>query len=124
MWWVINTMLREMYDDHKIRNNELIINTRFDLFKNSNQCNLYSIFNLLERNQFPTTYVNSNNTFITNHVCTGIDNIYIGNIYTMLELSFIFHNNLEEIVKKYSHIKNQEFYVYYINMDNVGGILR
>lgn len=124
MWWVINTMLHEMYDNHKIKPEELIINTRFDLFTNTNSCNLYSIFDMLERHHFSGTYIKHNNTFITNNVCTGIDNIYIGNIYTMLELSFIFHNKLEEIVKKYSHIHNQEYYVYYVNNDHVGMIIR
>jgi hypothetical protein len=119
MWWVINTMLQDMYDNHKIRNTELIINTRFDIFNNTNTCNLYSIFDLLERNHFLETYVKDNNTFITNNLCTGIDNIYIGNIYTMLELSFIFHNKLEEVVKKYPNIMNQEHYVYYANQDLV-----
>ena len=37
----------------------------------------------------------------------------------MLKLSSIFHNNLEDIVKKYSHTTNQEYYVYYINNDMV-----
>lgn len=120
MWWVINTMLHEMYDTYHIRTNEIIINTRFDLFNNSNFCNLYSIFDLLERNHFPRTYLKHNNTFITNNVCTGIDNIYIGNIYTMLELSFIFHNRLEDIVNKYSHMIHQEYYVYYTNNEHVG----
>jgi hypothetical protein len=60
-----------------------------------------------------------NNTFITNNLCTGIDNIYIGNIYTMSALSSMFHNNLEEIVKKYSYLHNQEYYVYYINNDDI-----
>jgi hypothetical protein len=119
MWWVINTILHEMYDNHKIRNNELIINTRFDIFSNINPCNLYSIFDLLERTHFSETYVKHNNTFITNNLCTGIDNIYIGNIYTMLELSFIFNNKLEEVVKKYPNIMNQEYYVYYANQDLV-----
>jgi hypothetical protein len=34
MWWVINSGLQEMKDTHKIIDNELIINTRFDLFNN------------------------------------------------------------------------------------------
>lgn len=117
MWWVIHSALKEMHDADSLPPTELIINTRFDLFNNSNSCNLYSIFNLLERHNFSNSYLKPNNTFITNNICTGIDNIYLGNIYTMLEISSIFHNNLEDIVKKYEYIYNQEYYVFYINKD-------
>lgn len=115
MWWVINNGIHDIYDNHNLRSNEIIINMRFDLFMNSNSCNLYSIFDLLERHDFSDTYDKSNNTFITPNTCTGIDNVYIGNIDTMLKLSDIFHNKLEDIVNKYSNIINQEYYVYYIN---------
>ena len=115
MWWVINKSLTDMYNNHHLINNELILNMRFDVFMNYNSCNLYSIFDLLERHDFSETYYKSNNTFLTSNVCTGIDNVYSGNIYTMFILSDIFHNNLEYIVNKYSNINNQEYYVYYIN---------
>ena len=119
MWWGIHTIIQHIICSNKHSDTEFVINTRFDLFTQEkyNYCNLYTIFYLLEQHEFSDTYHIKQNTFLTNKLCTGIDNFYIGNIQTMYKLSFMFHTQLEYIITKYNHFNHQEFYVYYINCE-------
>jgi hypothetical protein len=60
------------------------------------------------------------NSFLFNHEVLGIDNIYIGNIYTMYKLITHFFNNLDDILNdkilnENKNLMNPERLVYRIN---------
>lgn len=91
---------------------EMIVNLRFDLMCNSNYFNDELIFNFINNNsQIKFT----KNVFLFDHECFGIDNIYIGNIYTMYKLTHIFYSELDDILSKNTDTINQEKLVYRIN---------
>jgi hypothetical protein len=96
-----------------ILNNDIpIICMRFDIFNIPNNNNL-SIEQIV---QFINSNTNTNfikNIFLTNYIRTGIDNIYMGNIYTMYKLINHFNTNLDQILLKEEYIKiyNQEIIV-------------
>jgi hypothetical protein len=91
---------------------EMIVNLRFDLMCNSNYFNDELIFNFIKNNsQIKFT----KNVFLFDHECFGIDNIYIGNIYTMYKLTHIFYSELDDILSKNTDTINQEKLVYRIN---------
>jgi hypothetical protein len=90
---------------------EILVNLRFDLFCNSNNA----------RPELITKFINFNinkkeiltkNYFINEKESFGIDNIYIGNLKTMKELTNHFYLNLDEILIKYPDIVHQEFLVF------------
>ena len=95
--------------------NELILNTRFDLFSNSNS--FYKIPYILEYINFNINTIFKKNEFYMNidtEFC-GCDNIYIGNITSQYNLAEKFHFNMDDILITFPDIINQEFIVLHIN---------
>jgi hypothetical protein len=89
-----------------------VINTRFDLFNNSNSIiDNDLLFNLIDENI--NTKLTKNVFLYDSTSLIGIDNFYGGTPQTMLMLSENFHNNLDQINKAYSEIFFQEVTVYY-----------
>ena len=100
VWKIADYMLK-----HNINANEVIVNMRFDVLSNSNN------FRNNEIVDFVKTKSHSNitkNIFIRDTECTGIDNIYIGNMHTIHTLSHHFHFNLDQIIAVHHPIANQE----------------
>jgi hypothetical protein len=90
----------------------MIVNLRFDIMCNSNNFNDELIFNFIKNN---SEIKFTKNVFLFNHECDGIDNIYIGNSYTMHKLIHVFYSELDDILSKNTDTKNQEKLVYRIN---------
>jgi hypothetical protein len=85
---------------------------RFDLLNNWINFSYHQILDFVQRN------IGGNfdkNVFLEDRELWGMDNIYIGNIYTMISLSNFFHQNLDYVLKENSDTIHQEFLVYRIN---------
>lgn len=93
-------------------NDEMIVNFRFDIFKNSNSFDKKIIINFIKNN---SKIKFNKNVFLFNREENGIDNIYIGNITTMYKLHNKFFYELDDILKKNRDVRNQEKLVYRIN---------
>jgi hypothetical protein len=91
---------------------EMVINTRFDLFSNSNNFNIQVILELIAKNNKMQFH---KNIFLFDDEKWGIDNIYIGNVNTMYKLIKVFHYQLDELLIKNPHIGSQEFLVFRLN---------
>ncbi len=96
-----------------IDKNELILNTRFDILNNSNSINKNIILSFINYN-LDVSNIKKNIFLFKTEFC-GCDNIYIGNIYTMHKLSYLMNYHLDEIIKKYPDVGNQELLVFYEN---------
>jgi len=94
-----------------IDKNEFIINCRFDVLNNSYSFNHYEIINFIIVNK---NNIFTKNNFIKDYECKGIDNIYIGNIYTMYKLIYEFNFNLDSILNK-NESNHPEYLVFRIN---------
>lgn len=97
--------------------NPIVINMRFDVLCNSN---FFAFSNILKfvihvdqfkKNTSNVTQLNRNIFMKNVPNCYGIDNIYIGNLYTMYKLSYHFHHHLDHILNIYKYndkVKAQE----------------
>ena len=93
--------------------NEMIVNCRFDIMKNSNSMIHDNILNFIETNR---KIIFTKNIFnIISEYTIGLDNIYIGNITTMYKLTHTFFYNLDDILIKNNDTIHQEFLVNRIN---------
>lgn len=95
------------------KRNEMVINTRFDVFNNSNNFSEEIILNLI-KNNLGTQF--TKNKFIYDMEFKGVDNTYIGNIETMYKLTHYFHHSLDEILMENSDVYHHENLVYKINV--------
>jgi hypothetical protein len=100
---------------HKLDRNKkkFVINCRFDIFNNSNNTDKNKIINLIESNK-NKLYLKKN-VFINDEYIHGIDNIYVGNIYTQYFICNSFYYYLDKIMIKHINITNQEKLVFLIN---------
>lgn len=96
-----------------IDKNDLIINCRFDVLDNSYSFNHDEIIHFINDNK---NKIFVKNVFIKECECTGIDNIYIGNINTMYKLIYEFYFNLDKIIEN-NKINHPEYLVFRINND-------
>ena len=92
--------------------NELVINLRFDILKNSNNFTNIEISNFIEKN-IKTKFTKNN--FLRDNEFLGVDNIYIGNIYTMHKLIHHFFYFLDDILQTYNNTTHQELIVFRVN---------
>jgi len=102
-WYGKYQIMKHIKEENKEQN--IIINMRFDLFSNSH------IFSLDKLIVFINTYKNvelSENKFFNNDFFPGCDNFYIGNMDTMYRLIDHFHFHLDTIIKKHGPINYQE----------------
>lgn len=91
---------------------EPVLNTRFDLFSNSNNVAppIVTKFALeLKDKEF------DRNVFLRKQACNGIDNLIIGNLHTQYKLIQNFHYNLDNLIKQLPHTINQERLVFFLN---------
>ena len=75
--------------------NEMVINCRFDVLGNSRPQKHHEILNLINNNKH---YKFDKNLFLRKEEFEGIDNIYIGNIETMFQLTKYFYYELDKIL--------------------------
>jgi len=112
MWYGIYKTALKINSGTSINKTPFVINTRFDLFNNSNSIiGNDLLFNFIDENINTTL---TKNVFLYDSTSLiGTDNFYGGTPQTMLMLSENFHNNLDQINKAYSEIFFQEVTVYY-----------
>jgi len=108
-WYGKYKIIKYIYDkyDKKDIENEMIINTRFDIITGETNGDNYLDFIKNNKNTLLTK-----NKFVFDYEWFGIDNIYIGNINTMYTLIHKFHHELDDILKKNTDSVHQELFVY------------
>jgi hypothetical protein len=111
-YWYGKYKIIEYIYNKNIYNNEMTINTRFDLLNNSNNFDEKVLIDFIKRN-IGIKFIK--NKFLFEEEFNGIDNIYIGNIKLMYKLIKYFHYNLDNILIKNTDVWNQEKLVYRIN---------
>jgi hypothetical protein len=109
-WYSQYQIIKYIYSIN-IDENEVIVNTRFDLLKNSFHSEIKEMISFISQNKNNTF---TQNIFI-NDAILGVDNIYIGNIKTMYILIYHFNFKLDNILKKYTNIFHQEELVILVN---------
>ena len=116
MWYGKYSMLEHIYYTEKSLETDLsqtpVLNMRFDVQDNYIPFQYHTIKPFLEKclsNQIVR------NEFLYNKFRPGIDNIYLGSIQTMYDLTSHFHLHLDTIVKKYPHVTHQEELVFLEN---------
>jgi hypothetical protein len=112
-YWYSKYKIIDYIYSTNIYRNEMIINTRFDVNNNSNSVNNDIIIKFINNN---SNIMYTKNIFLfndENHL--GIDNIYIGNIYTMYILINKFFYDLDDIIIKNKNTRNPEKLVYRLN---------
>ena len=92
----------------QLYNNDVIINTRFDVLNNSVSISKDAFFNFIKKD-IPL----NKNLFIYEYNF-GLDNLYIGTINNMYKLSYIFNNYLDLVLSKKS-VNSHELLVYLVN---------
>lgn len=111
-WYGKYRIFNHIYNKFRDRS-EMVVNFRFDVLDNSNNFDIQFICNFVMQNigrQF-----NKNCFFRDEKEYFGCDNIYIGNIFTMYNLAYMFFYHMDDILPQYSDIMNQEFIVFKVN---------
>lgn len=112
-WYGKYKIIDYIYNNNDINKNEMIVNLRFDIMNNSNSFYKKIIVDFIKFNSKKSF---AKNIFLFNdEKHCGIDNIYIGNVYTQHKLINAFFYKLDGILIKYSDIIHQEMLVYRIN---------
>jgi hypothetical protein len=93
-------------------NDEIVVNTRFDILNNSVSFNRDQIL-LFIQSHYKLRL--NKNVFTRDEEYNGCDNIYIGTINTMYKLTDKFFYSLDEILDENTDTRNQERLVYRIN---------
>ena len=115
-YWYGKYKIAKFINDENLYSNELIINTRFDLFDNSNIFTEDIIFDFINSN---INIFFKKNIFIYEYDKFGLDNFYIGNINTMYNLAKKIFYELDNIEKEFIEIEHQEYFTYLINEKNL-----
>ena len=112
-YWYGKYKIIDYIYNQNIYNTETVINFRFDILDNSNTFEKDKIYTFIKNNKNHTF---TKNIFMFDYECNGIDNIYIGNTYTMYKLANTFYYNLDDILSKNTNTIHQERLVYRINL--------
>lgn len=108
-WYGKNSIIKYLKNSNSENiENEIIVNTRFDVLNNSCSIDKQEIINFI--NNSKKLIEIKKNVFLKKKFFCGIDNIYIGTIDTQYKLVNHFHNNLDYIttIYRYKNIANQE----------------
>lgn len=111
MWYGIYKTVEKIELNESI--DDVIINTRFDLFNNSYPINYSKILLFIKDNL--GRKMNQNFFYAAQYGLTGSDNFYMGNHNTMKLLASEFYYNLDELNKAYIDVISQEHTVIYEN---------
>jgi len=110
-WYGKYKIINYIYNNVKC-DQEIIVNFRFDIFNNSNAFNKDSIIDFIKNNS-ETKF--TKNIFLFDYERDGIDNIYMGNIYTTHRLISKFYYELDDILSKINNTIHQERLVFRVN---------
>ena len=108
-WYGKYAIVNELDKSNKT---EMVINIRFDVLNNSFSIDKNLIINHI---QYYSNKPLIKNVFMYNRMLCGIDNYYIGNVYTMYILTYTFNYFLDNIIRQNKNISNQEYLVYIVN---------
>jgi hypothetical protein len=104
------------YGQHKIiesiPSDGTLINTRFDVLNNSNSFDHKDILYFIDQHKNTSFF---RNVFMMTTNDLGVDNLYMGNRYTMTTLAKHFVHHLDEIVTSNPDVGNQEHLVLIVN---------
>ena len=94
----------------------MVLNTRFDVFNNSNSLNDYDALLRFIGPVGPGQDMIHYNRFLRGSTqLVGIDNFYVGTVTVMATLAHHFHTDLDELNVRYREVYYQEATVYYEN---------
>jgi len=111
MWYGIFKTIEIIKENES--EDSFVINTRFDIFNNSNSFDDNNILLFIE--SIVNKKITKNEFINDSEKLVGIDNFYMGNIDTMYLLIKEFYSNLDDINNKYIDIHFQEVVVFYEN---------
>ena len=92
---------------------DVVVNFRFDILENSNSQLFSDIINFVQNNKEKNNI--KKNIFLNDYEFNGLDNIYIGNMYTMYKLTHLFHYFVDDFLAQDNFIYHQEYLVFRIN---------
>jgi len=118
-WYGQYSIINYIYNTN-IDKNEIVINTRFDLLSNSYYFNNIEVLYFIKKNNNKSYIKNKfliENELLNDIWCTGVDNIYIGNIDTMYKLIHKFYYELDNIIKINNKVIHQEYLVVIVNYE-------
>ena len=118
-WYGQYSIINYIYNTN-IDKNEIVINTRFDVLSNSFDVNIIEVMYFIKNNNNKSYIKNKfliENELLKEIWCTGVDNIYIGNINTMYKLIHKFYYELDNIIKINNKIVHQEYLVVIVNSE-------
>jgi len=110
MWYGKAALAKYVYDRYP--HQTPIINTRFDLFCNSNKADPVNALSFIQANHAVSP---KTNIFMVNGPVHGVDNIYFGTVGTNHILSRHFHEHFDTIAATYKHVGNPEKVVFFEN---------
>jgi hypothetical protein len=116
MWYGMYQSIHEIYK--RENNRTIILNTRFDLFINSNKIYENHIIKWINNTLQKINYQKMNTNYFLKEKenLNGVDNQILGDKDTLYKLIYHFHHNLDEIHKSNIHLIGQEHSVYYENI--------
>jgi len=115
MWYGMYKSMNEIYKNENDRT--IILNTRFDVFTNSNKVTETQLLKWLDSTLLEINYQKINkNYFLREKQISGVDNQILGDKNTLYKLMYHFQNNLDDIEPMYSQITCHEASVYYENI--------
>lgn len=83
----------------------VIVNTRFDIMNNYMSYSESDIINFIKKNKHRTF---NRNVFVDDNKIIGIDNLYMGTLYTQHTLAEHFYFNLDDIIRRSLGVIHQE----------------
>ena len=97
--------------------NECVINTRFDLFNNSNSAFKNNIQDLIAQSLYLGVSM-TRDELVFMHRGTlhmGLDNFFMGRLSIMYSMLVHFNFNLDDIIRRYPREQHQEYLVFFEN---------
>jgi len=101
---------KETDSDH-----QLVVNSRFDLFSNSNNFNLKEVLDFVQKSVVHNSVIRANLFLKGKKQFFGIDNFYLGSINSQFKLAEHFHFHLDAIIKNEPDVIHQEYLVQSVN---------
>jgi hypothetical protein len=97
--------------------NECVVNTRFDLFNNSNPAFKDNIQSLISQNLYLGVSMTKDELVFMHRgeLKMGLDNFFMGRLSIMYSILLLFQFHLDDIIRRYPQEQHQEFLVFYEN---------
>jgi hypothetical protein len=97
--------------------NECVVNTRFDLFNNSNSAFKENIQSLISQSLYLGVSMTKDELVFMHRgeLNMGLDNFFMGRLSIMYYMLMHFYFHLDEIIQRYPREPHQEYLVFYEN---------